>query len=187
MNDDAANKRVTQLFLRSCYALSSSPFYPTPLFSLVYAIGCCYCSVRQSYTSSLRATSLLTLASPPPFFSPLFFFFMQGILDSISAGRRAQIAALEQQIEQQKKLKTSMEGVPDFFEAVREYEAIRREVEFREQLDNAHKAAIGKLENMVAIESSVRSREQAEIVAFLAAEVPKALKGKVRACVCVWV
>ena len=112
---------------------------------------------------------------------------MQGILDSISAGRRAQIAALEQQIEQQKKLKTSMEGVPDFFEAVREYEAIRREVEFREQLDNAHKAAIGKLENMVAIESSVRSREQAEIVAFLAAEVPKALKGKVRACVCVWV
>eukprot|EP00043_Microstomoeca_roanoka_P005102 m.53588 g.53588 ORF g.53588 m.53588 type:complete len:220 (-) comp12811_c0_seq1:1338-1997(-) len=102
----------------------------------------------------------------------------QGILDSISAGRKAQIAALEKQIEQQKKLKTSMEGVPDFFDAVREYEAMRRELAFREEQYAAYQNTLGQLENMISIESSVRAREQNEIINFLTAEVPKALKGK---------
>ncbi|EGD77324.1 hypothetical protein PTSG_08418 [Salpingoeca rosetta] len=102
----------------------------------------------------------------------------QAILESVNAGRRSQIATLEQQIEEQKQLKTSMEGVPEFFDAVREYEAMRRELAFREEQYAAYQNVIGQLENMVSIESSVRSREQDEIVQFLAAEVPKALKGK---------
>lgn len=72
-----------------------------------------------------------------------------------------------------------MEGVPDFFDAVREYEALRRELSFRQEQYNAYQSTIDKLDNMVAIESSVRSREQDEIIRFLSEEIPKAIKGKV--------
>eukprot|EP01147_Barroeca_monosierra_P004555 gene4555-6757_t len=107
----------------------------------------------------------------------------KGILDSVSAGRRAQIQAIEKQIEEQKALKQSMEGVPDFFDAVREYEALRRELSFRQEQYNAYQSTIDKLDNMVAIESSVRSREQDEIIRFLSEEIPKAIKGKEQASV----
>eukprot|EP00056_Hartaetosiga_gracilis_P013885 m.234090 g.234090 ORF g.234090 m.234090 type:complete len:218 (-) comp13912_c0_seq9:279-932(-) len=102
----------------------------------------------------------------------------QNIYNAINAGKNARIAALEAEIENQKAVKASFEGIADFFDAVRTYEDVKRELAFREEKLNVYNDAVTALDRMVSVEASVRAKEQAEIVNWLMAEIPKSLVGK---------
>eukprot|EP00730_Choanoeca_flexa_P003460 TRINITY_DN11416_c4_g4_i5.p1 TRINITY_DN11416_c4_g4~~TRINITY_DN11416_c4_g4_i5.p1 ORF type:complete len:222 (+),score=89.58 TRINITY_DN11416_c4_g4_i5:52-717(+) len=102
----------------------------------------------------------------------------QNIQTGLEQGRKARIAAIEAEIEEQQALKASVDNIGEIFDINRELNDMTRELTYRQQLHAVRNEAEDHLTQMYNLESSLRQSEQNEIVNWIEAEVLASLKGQ---------
>eukprot|EP00035_Acanthoeca_spectabilis_P019853 m.429943 g.429943 ORF g.429943 m.429943 type:complete len:216 (+) comp17094_c0_seq1:112-759(+) len=101
-----------------------------------------------------------------------------GMLETMSAGKTAEVEDLNAQLAEAKAVPAQLEGIKDMFEISRELNDMSRELAYRQEVHAVRAAAVSELDNFLKVENEVRAQEQADLVANIHAAVLEGLKGK---------